>query len=682
MPRAVVLLSGGLDSATTLAVARSEGYEVYALSVDYGQRHRRELDCAATQAKLQRAKEHRVVRLDLRAVGGSALTDDISVPKDRSQEAIGHGVPVTYVPARNTVLLALCLGYAEVAGAFDLFIGANAIDYSVGGDSRIWVRGSSGARLIRIRDLWELPPDRYQTMAVDRETLRVVWRPVTHVWRHRSLGKRCYRIHLERGQYVTVTEDHSLFTLEPETARIKTIRGADVTVGTPLVVPFDLSSAAGPWKDDLTTVDLSGLPEAIAGRFHRPSIHRVGEAITNRLGTPYVPVRFPVTDQLLYVVGLWLAEGGKDPESRNSALAFSVGGIPGAVDSLADYFRTYGVRVRRSPANSFDYSVCSSVFSALFWYFGLYGTAKAGGKRFPTFFWQLSQRQRRIILAGLWDGDGSHVFKGTVTLAQKSHALIEEAYHCLTLDGIFPKLKDGRHGQRMLLLHRADDLARFTALYPMRHPTKRDGYAALAAKRGRDQSTGLWKCPGVWREVSAATLAAGVKTRVYNAGGKYDVSFRSRRTAFAPVPALRPLVDSRLAFLRVTAIEDTNEEFVYDLSVEGAENFVANGVLAHNSGYPDCRPEFLQAFERLANLATRAATEGQGTYRVHAPLVSLSKADIVRLGTKLGVDYGQTLSCYDPDEAGRSCGRCDSCQLRKKGFAEAGLNDPIEYRND
>jgi 7-cyano-7-deazaguanine synthase len=130
MARAVILLSGGLDSATTLAVARADGFEVCALSVDYGQRHRRELECAATQARLQGVKEHRTVRIDLRVIGGSALTDDISVPKDRSNEAIGHGVPVTYVPARNTVLLALCLGYAETVGAYDLFIGANAIDYS------------------------------------------------------------------------------------------------------------------------------------------------------------------------------------------------------------------------------------------------------------------------------------------------------------------------------------------------------------------------------------------------------------------------------------------------------------------------------------------------------------------------------------------------------------------------
>ncbi|GBD37553.1 7-cyano-7-deazaguanine synthase [bacterium HR36] len=128
--KAVVLLSGGLDSATTLAVARSEGYAVYALTVDYGQRHRRELQAAQRVAESLGVVEHRIVRLDLRAIGGSALTDNIQVPKDRAMEEIEHGIPVTYVPARNTVLLGLALGYAEVVGAFDIFIGCNAIDYS------------------------------------------------------------------------------------------------------------------------------------------------------------------------------------------------------------------------------------------------------------------------------------------------------------------------------------------------------------------------------------------------------------------------------------------------------------------------------------------------------------------------------------------------------------------------
>jgi 7-cyano-7-deazaguanine synthase len=129
-PKAVVLLSGGLDSATAFAVARDRGFAVYALSVDYGQRHRVELERAAAVAEALGAAEHRTVKLDLRAIGGSALTSDVAVPKDRSADDMNHGIPVTYVPARNTILLGLALGYAETVGAFDIFIGANVLDYS------------------------------------------------------------------------------------------------------------------------------------------------------------------------------------------------------------------------------------------------------------------------------------------------------------------------------------------------------------------------------------------------------------------------------------------------------------------------------------------------------------------------------------------------------------------------
>lgn len=128
--RAVVLLSGGLDSATALAIARAEGFETYALSFDYGQRHERELDSARRVAAALGAKDHLVLRLDLRAIGGSALTADISVPKGRSAEAMGSGIPVTYVPARNTIFLSHALAWAEVLEGQDIFIGVNALDYS------------------------------------------------------------------------------------------------------------------------------------------------------------------------------------------------------------------------------------------------------------------------------------------------------------------------------------------------------------------------------------------------------------------------------------------------------------------------------------------------------------------------------------------------------------------------
>lgn len=128
--RAVVLLSGGLDSATALAVARRDGFHCHALTIAYGQRHAAELEAARRVASSMGVAEHRIMPLDLRMIGGSALTAELDVPKDRSGEQMSAGIPVTYVPARNTVFLALALGWAEVLGSFDIYIGVNAIDYS------------------------------------------------------------------------------------------------------------------------------------------------------------------------------------------------------------------------------------------------------------------------------------------------------------------------------------------------------------------------------------------------------------------------------------------------------------------------------------------------------------------------------------------------------------------------
>jgi 7-cyano-7-deazaguanine synthase len=131
MPRpAVVLLSGGLDSATALAVARRDGFRCHTLTIDYGQRHAAELAAAARVAAALGSAEHRTMRLDLRAFGGSALTADLPVPQDRTPDAMTSGIPVTYVPARNTVFLSLALALAEVLGSFDIYVGVNAVDYS------------------------------------------------------------------------------------------------------------------------------------------------------------------------------------------------------------------------------------------------------------------------------------------------------------------------------------------------------------------------------------------------------------------------------------------------------------------------------------------------------------------------------------------------------------------------
>jgi len=129
-PTAVLLLSGGMDSATTGAIARDQGFDLVALSFRYGQRHAVELDAARKVARLLEVSRHLILDIDLRAIGGSALTDDLAVPKDTPLKAIGARIPSTYVPARNTIFLSFSLGVAEVVGSSDIFIGANALDYS------------------------------------------------------------------------------------------------------------------------------------------------------------------------------------------------------------------------------------------------------------------------------------------------------------------------------------------------------------------------------------------------------------------------------------------------------------------------------------------------------------------------------------------------------------------------
>ncbi len=127
---AVILLSGGLDSATVLAIARAQGLECHCLTIDYAQRHRAELDAARNVAHSLGAASHKILPIDLRSLGGSALTDDIDVPKDRTGDQIATGIPITYVPARNLVFLAIATGYAEVLGARGIHLGVNAVDYS------------------------------------------------------------------------------------------------------------------------------------------------------------------------------------------------------------------------------------------------------------------------------------------------------------------------------------------------------------------------------------------------------------------------------------------------------------------------------------------------------------------------------------------------------------------------
>lgn len=187
--RAVVLVSGGLDSATTLAIARSQGFECYALSVDYGQRHSAELDAAMRVAGALGAREHRIMRVDLAGIGGSALTDtSIAVP-----EKATTGIPVTYVPARNTILLALALGWAEVLGAEDVFVGVNAVDFSGYPDCRpAFIEAFSHLAALATKAGVEGHPCRIQAPLITWSKQRII-REGTRLGVDYSLTVSCYQ---------------------------------------------------------------------------------------------------------------------------------------------------------------------------------------------------------------------------------------------------------------------------------------------------------------------------------------------------------------------------------------------------------------------------------------------------------------------------------------------------------
>jgi 7-cyano-7-deazaguanine synthase len=157
----------------------------------------------------------------------------------------------------------------------------------------------------------------------------------------------------------------------------------------------------------------------------------------------------------------------------------------------------------------------------------------------------------------------------------------------------------------------------------------------------------------------------------------------SALTADIPVPKHRA-AEAMSTGIPATYVPARNTVFLslalaFAETLPAADIFLGVNALDY-SGYPDCRPEYIEAFERLANLATKAGVEGTLKFKIHAPLIRMTKAQIICRGQELGVDYGSTHSCYDPDAAGRPCGSCDSCQLRLKGFAEAELTDPLEYQ--
>ncbi|MBU51157.1 MAG: hypothetical protein CL920_20915 [Deltaproteobacteria bacterium] len=672
--KAVVLLSGGLDSTTCLAMAKDQGFEVYALSFQYGQRHSHELDCAKRIAQEMGVKKHHIAQIHLDAFGGSALTDSsIEVPKERPLEDMEKEIPVTYVPARNTIFLSFALAWAEVLEASDIFIGVNALDYSVGGDSFVFIKDEHDElHHVPIREFVEdFPRGRYKTLSINRKTWQPEWKKVKAKLRHRVGEKRCYRVHLERGDSIEITEDHSLFTID-ERYQLTPIKGEDIDPGIPLIVPMTLEEAHP--EKDLEYLDLRGLVGFVNAPLTKTMAREEDGFVYHR--SLALPLQFPITDDFLYATGLWLAEGhitkSGQPHFSNT--------LPEARERVRRAFAPYDGTIKVKE-NGVDYLVQGGkLLGSLLLFIGFTGKAIDGDKQLPRWFWQLSRQQKETFLAGFWDGDGSRVHNGTATCAQKSSDLLHELVYAFRSLGAYPTYKPmKRQSGHVMRMCSASDF-KILAELPLNDIAKKETAEKAAQVKSRDKAKGLWKSEALWKLIQEAEKPAGLATELYNRLGKYDNSVRGQRWHKLRDIELGYLMDTPLGFQMVTAIEEIQEEYMYDLSVQGNENFYANGILAHNSGYPDCRPEYIEAYEKMANLATKNATQDGLTLRIHTPLIQMTKGEIVKTGLALGVDYSITSTCYDPDEDGRACGECDACLLRIKGFRENEQDDPAPYQ--
>lgn len=671
---AVVLLSGGQDSTTCLFWAKKRFRHVHALAFDYGQRHRSELEAAADIASIA-GVELEVLELGVLAqLGDSSLvrSSQLAGSGGYVDEEMPEGLPTSFVPGRNLLFLGVAAAYAVKNGIKDVVTGVCETDYSVGGGSLIFVRNSGQTACVSIREfVEEWPEDDYETLSVNGTTWSLEWKAVTGRWRHEVGTKRTMRVSLERGGHIDITEDHSLFSLGDDYS-IVPVAGKDLEVGMPLVVPMNFRELHG--AEELGYLSLKGLSDRINSRYRIKMAEEAGNSVLwrgNVRGRVRLPIEFPCTDAFLYAVGLWIAEGSV----AEGKIRFS-NGVGPARERVREAFEPFGFVVSR-PTNGYDYEVQGGgLLAHAFDHLDLSGSSSAGTRHLPRWFWHLSDRQKQVLLAGFWDGDGGKFHDGCAVMVQKSVELIRELDLAFRSLGAYPSLFPLPRGQEGLGLRfsSAND-AQVIAAFPLLHEERLRTAQRAAEVEGRDKSRGLWKTDALWQRIRAAPTAPGVAGELYNRLGKYDNSVRGQRHPLLREVGLGHTLASPVGFQCVTSVEPLVEEVMYDLSVEGNENFIANGVLAHNSGYPDCRESFVQAMQEAVN---QAMPSSAGPITIHTPLMHMDKSRTVHLASMLGDDcwraLARSITCYEGQRPG--CGACPSCQLRAAGFEGAGLEDP------
>jgi queuosine biosynthesis protein QueC len=657
MASAIVLLSGGVDSTTTLAIAKVEGYEIYALSFNYGQRHAIELEAAKQIAKHFQAKEHLIIDIDLRRIGGSALTDDIEVPKDRSlptappacrpngigrtgqagDAEVGGDIPITYVPARNTIFLSFALAWAEVLGVDTIFIGVNALDYCVPGTMDVMTqKGLRKMQDLRVGDyVLSYGEDGLSWKPVIFHALSPKQERLLKIYCGQNLFECTDNHHMLKVEYVR--KPHQRLRLMDKkyrmllNKRVVHVQARDLKIGDYLLLPaqeVDIDSQIPEEFDFTPYISLVQWKEEKL-EIKDGKVGRI-TGIRN-----YLPLKCKLSDVLTilawYVTEGWItSSNGICISQHNQENIHTIMHAIEAIELKANF------ESGRDGDKTifFSHPILSTWFKTL-------GT-KAQDKHLPDWCLGLSNKYLNILFESLVKGDGSW---------QRQAKLYGKPYDALHVAPHFsPALQCGEgEAERSEAVHE------------------------VTAERSEHFYCDFYSTSEVLLKQTiyiATRLGYRASIQKTSKSGTYAVRFSKPRS--------RLLNGASLA--RITAIDQIeNSSDLYDITVEKNHTFVGGSfgfIIAGQSGYPDCRPEYIEAYQRMANLATKAGVEGKTRLQIKTPLINLTKAEIIKKGLELGVDYGLTHSCYDPTESGAACGRCDSCLLRRKGFQEAGVPDP------
>jgi len=707
--RAIVLLSGGLDSSTALYYALDKGYKVQVLIFDYGQCHKREVNSAKSIAQRAKCKYH-IIKFELPWGGSTLLTKTPSLSKCTVRNAKRKAqIPPTYVPARNTIFLSFALSFAETIGAEAVFIGANAVDYSVAVNSKVIKKGD-GAIPIQKCKIGDY------ILSMDRKTLRIGWSKVKDLLKHKYISQPMYKIVTEHGRSITVSNGHSLFSLNRR-GEIQSVKVEELKKGEYILAPSMLRMFGNVKKINLLDLlsneqfifvihpklgclikkynnererwwkRMNVMPLNVYNQFYRKKSEIKDKDIfikSRKDRGRSIPAILELNKAFCFFLGLWLADGNFKSKSAVSVSCNNTEAIKN-LKIICRFFKTQmGVN-----KNKIDRFINSSLLVKIMKKLGFSGTARK--KIIPSFVFNLPLELQSAFLRGFIIGDGSVDNDGPINISLVNESLIDGLQDLLLNFGIVAYKKKQFYEKtnftdkpfflyRLIIENSIDKQFFLKHIGNINNKIRpsidyRSNIRGIPAYEALNDDLKSFKSSPEVTEIKNAIRNNAIYTK-----NRFDRKLLLKLIRKTSDKALKEkwssLINNEVLFTRIKKKRKIpyTRNYIYDVSVENNENFICNGLIAHNSGYPDCRPAFIRAFQEVADTGTKSAVEGR-RIKISAPLINLSKKEIIKLGLKLGVPFEHTWSCYS---GGRlPCAKCDSCLIRKRGFKEAGVKDPL-----